>query len=391
MGVAMRFSNSGFAAVFLAFAATVFSGPPGSMSAEAATGTGAIVDTEITPLKLTEYNPLRVSNKGPALAEGVIYFVDGLNSYSRSRDDYHVTYPYIYGLNNRDGWDVIAAKFPNAERYSFRSQPRSAKYVIERLAELRAQGYKRVVLAGQSWGAWLTVDVARQKEAQPLIDAILLTAPANYGTRDWGGKPNPYFDLNKTEFLQNIKDIRIPTIATFFRDDEFDPGGRGPVTRDTLARNHVAALVIDGPAGFIGHGAGWMPEFDYTFGTCINTFLEQPKDMHCDGTTPDSTDFRLMATEKDVVAAGGMLISLKDIDNKTFIVTSPRGHVTVERYGQTMAKVLSDTSLFTTQMNSKGDQICFSNACSRIYRLKDGAMIGFGSDGNWTSKMVPAD
>jgi pimeloyl-ACP methyl ester carboxylesterase len=388
----MHFSNSGFAAAVLAFAAALSPAGPGLMPAEAAIGAGSVADVAVRPLKLTEYNPLRVSNKGPALAEGVIYFVDGLNSNSRSRDDYHVTYPYIYGLNNRDGWDVIAAKFPNAERYSFRSLPGSSEYLIERLAELRAQGYKRVVLAGQSWGAWLTVDVARRKEAQPLVDAIMLTAPANYGTRDWGGKPNPYFDLNKTEFLQNIKDIRIPTIATFFRDDEFDPGGRGPVTRDTLVRNHVASLVIDSPAGFIGHGAGWMPEFDYRFGACINTFLRQPKDMRCDDVTAsDSADFRALMTEKDVVAAGGMLISLKDIDNRTFIVTSPRGHVTVERYGLTMAKVLSDTSLFTTQMMSKGDRICLSNACSRIYRLKDGAMIGFGSDGNWTSKMVPAD
>ena len=53
--------------------------------------------------------------------------------------------------------------------------------------------------------------------------------------------------------------------------------------------------------------------------------------------------------------------------------------------------MLSDSSLYSTQLAGKGDRICFGNACSRIYRLKDGGLIGFGSDGNWTSRMVSAD
>jgi pimeloyl-ACP methyl ester carboxylesterase len=392
MGVTMRFSNFGFAALFLAVAAIISPASMASAPAEAATGAANATEIAVTPLKLTEYNPLKVRNKGPALAEGVIYFVDGLDSYNRTRDDYRATYPYVYGLNNHYGWDVIAAKFPNAEQYSFRSVPRSSKYLLTRLSELRAQGYKRVILAGQSWGAWVTVDVAKRDEARGIIEAIMLTAPATYGTADWGGKPNPYFILNKTEYLENIKTIRIPTIATFFQDDTFDPGGRGPATRDTFKQNRVAALIIDRPDSFIGHGAGWMPSFDYAFGACINAFLEEPKDMQCSSAPPRSnTDSRVVDTEQDVLAGGGTLVSLKDIDNKTFLVISPRGRVTVEQYGLSTAKVLSDTSLYMAQMVRKGDQICFSNACSRIYRLKDGALIGFGSDGNWTSKMIPAD
>jgi pimeloyl-ACP methyl ester carboxylesterase len=249
-----------------------------------------------------------------------------------------------------------------------------------------------VILAGQSWGAWVTVDVAKQEGSEKIIDAIMLTAPANYGTREWHGKPNEYFSLNKTEFLQNIKSIRIPTVATFFVDDEFDPGGRGPITRDTFKQNHVSALIIDSPAGFDGHGAGWLPAFDYTFGACINRFLEEPKDMQCDSAAAQSdSDFRSAATEQDVVEGGGKLISLEELNNKTFIVTSPRGHVTVEQYGPVIANVLTDTSTYTAQIMSKGDQICFGNACNRFYKLKDGGLIAFGSDGNWTSKLVSAD
>ena len=380
----MRFLNLVFSVLFLALTAL--------QPAQAAVGAADASEIGITPLKLTEYNPLKVKNKGPAQAEGIVYFINGLDSSDRTRDDYHATYPYVYGLNTRFGWDVIAAKFPNAERYSFRAIPRSSKYLIARLAEFKAQGYKRVILAGQSWGAWVTVDVARRDGANKVIDAILLTAPANYGTREFDGKPNPYFGLNKSEYVENIKTIRIPTIATFFRDDEFDPGGRGPITRDTLKRNGVPAMVIDNPANFLGHGAGWLPEFDYAYRNCINAFLEQPKDGECNSPAqPSDTDIGSVSTEKQVVAGGGKLVSLKDIKDKTYIVTSPRGHVTVEQYGRVIAKVLSDTSEYSAQMMEKDDKICFSNACSRFYQLKDGALIGFGSDGNWTVKMTTMD
>ena len=377
----MRFLTLVFSVLFPAL--TVF------QPAQAATGAGAAAQFEAAPLKLTEYNPLKVKNKGPGKAVGIVYFVDGLDSHKRSRDDYHATYPYIYGLNTRDGWDVIAAKFPNAEHYSFNSIPGSSKYIIARLAALKAQGYKRVILAGQSWGAWVTVDVARRDGADKVIDAILLTAPANYGMRVFNGKPNPYFGMNKSEYLENIKTIRIPTIATFFRDDEFDPGGRGPITRDTLKRNGVPAVVIDNPAHFLGHGAGWLPEFDYAYRACINAFLKQPKDGECNGpATPSDSDIGSVSTEEQVVAGGGKLVSLKDIKDKTYIVTSPRGYVTVEQYGRVIAKVLSDRSEYSAQMMEKDDKICFSKACSRFYQLKDGALIGFGSDGNWTVKMT---
>ncbi|MDB5526037.1 MAG: hypothetical protein JWM58_3800 [Rhizobium sp.] len=380
----MQFLRFGFAIVFAAL--STFN------TGRAATGAADGSEIAITPLELKEYTPLKVRNKGPALAEGIVYFVDGLDSYNRSRDDYRATYPYLYGLNTKADWDVINAKFPNAERYSFRSIPRSSKYLLGRLQQLKAQGYRKIVLAGQSWGAWVTVDVARRAEATKLIDAILLTAPANYGTREFDGKPNAYFIRNKTEYLENIKAIRIPTIATFFRDDEFDPGGRGPITRDTLKANNVPALVIDNPADLPGHGAGWLPEFDQSYGACISAFLVQPKDTSCDGVNPlSTTGIASVASERQMVARGAVLISLKELSGRKFIVTSPRGHVTVEEYGLAIAKVLSDHAMYSAAMISNGDKICFASACSRIYRLSDGELIGFGSDGNWTVKMVPAD
>jgi pimeloyl-ACP methyl ester carboxylesterase len=355
-------------------------------------GAIAVRQQPVTPIKLTEYVPLKVKNKGPAEAKGVIYFVNGLDSDNRTRDDYLATYPYVYGLNTHSGWDVIAAKFPNSERYSLNSIPGSAMYLMQRVDELHAQGYKRVIVAGQSWGAWITVAAAKQNGAEKHIDALLLTAPANYGTRTWHGRPNDYFVLNKTEYEQNIKTIRVPTAAIFFKDDEFDPGGRGPVTRDTFAANHVAAMVIDQPPGFTGHGGGWMPQFDYIYGGCIDAFLERPRTMQCKtSATPSNTDSRSVATERDALDGGARLVSLSELNNKTFIVTGAYGQVTVEQYSLSMATVMDDDSIFHEEMRNDGDRICFINTCSRIYQLKDGGFVGFGSDGRLTARMVEAN
>jgi hypothetical protein len=287
---------------------------------------------------------------------------------------------------------VIAAKFPNAEPYSMNAIPGSSMYILQRVDQLRAQGYKKVILAGQSWGAWVTVDTARQDGAEKHIDALLLTAPANYGTSVWKGKPNVNFILNKTEYEQNIRTIRVPTAAIFFKDDEFDPGGRGPATRNTFAMNHVAAMVLDQPPGFSGHGGGWMPQFDYVYGGCLDSFLEQPRTMRCDASMqPSKTDSRSVATEQDALDGGAQLVSLSDLVDKTFIVTGMGGQVTVEQYSPSMAFVTADDSTFHEEMRNDGDKICFINTCSRIYRLKDGGFVGFGSDGHLTTRMVEAN
>lgn len=365
--------------------------PVATSSKKGESGATAVRQPPVTPIKLTEYVPLKVKNKGPAEAKGVIYFINGLDSYNRTRDDYLATYPYVYGLNTHSGWDVIAAKFPNAEPYSLNAIPGSAMYLMQRVDELHAQGYKKVIVAGQSWGAWITVVAAKQNGAEKHIDALLLTAPANYGTSVWQGKPNSYFILNKTEYEANIKTIRVPTAAIFFKDDGFDPGGRGPVTRDTFAANHVAAMVIDQPPGFLGHGGGWMPQFDYIYGGCLDTFLEQPRTMQCDTSIPASkTDSRSVATEQDALDGGARLVSLSELNNRTFIVTGAYGQVTVEQYSLSMATVTADDSTFHEEMRDDGDRICFLKTCSRIYQLKDGGFVGFGSDGHLT-RMVEAD
>ena len=381
----MRFSTFGLA---LGCLALVLVGDPAS----AGTGAANASDVGLTPLKLREYNPLKVKNQGPDRAEGVVYFIDGLDSYHRRRDEYTATYPYVYGLNTHFGWDVIAAKFPNAERYSFRAIPRSSIYIIQRLRALKAQGYKKVILAGQSWGAWVSVDVAKRYPADPAIDALLLTAPANYGTRQFAGKPNPYFERNKTEYVENIKSIRTPTAAIFFRDDEFDPGGRGPITRDTLENHAVAGLIIDQPPDFIGHGAGWQLAFDYAYGPCLDAFLKKPRDATCDTLpAPSNKDTRSVMSEKDVLSGGARPITLSDLTGKTLINTSPSGQVTVEKYAVDSFSSMSDSTTFTGKMRADGDNICFLNACNRIYQLGDGGFISFSHDGNWTGRMVSAE
>ena len=44
-------------------------------------------------------------------------------------------------------------------------------------------------------------------------------------------------------------------MISYFEDDPYDPGGRGPRSEALLAAHGVPHLVIDQPEGFAGHSA----------------------------------------------------------------------------------------------------------------------------------------
>jgi hypothetical protein len=122
---------------------------------------------------------------------------------------------------------------------------------------------------------------------------IVCLAPATYGTRNnKEGQPNPKYARNKSEFLPLIAGDSTPSIVVFFKDDDTDPGGRGAFTQSTFDKRAVPYILIDGPAGLVGHGASWLPLFDFAFGDCFATFLAAPATTTCRPPPLDDSDFR---------------------------------------------------------------------------------------------------
>jgi pimeloyl-ACP methyl ester carboxylesterase len=154
------------------------------------------------------------------------------------------------------------------------NRPRSADTLIDSGAALanaadalRQRGYRRVVLAGQSFGAFLSLIAAGRSDA---VDVVIGIAPAAYGSL----YSNPAgYGLNAARLYDLLGAVPRARVALFFfEDDVFDPGGRAPVADQILAAHGLAHLVIDRPAGLPTHWAGAGPAFAARYARCLVAF-----------------------------------------------------------------------------------------------------------------------
>ena len=155
---------------------------------------------------------------------------------------------------------------------------------------LRARGYARIVLAGQSAGGWIAI--AAQATTPDLADAVIATAPAAYGST----RVDPERALmNRSELLRLAGFLRRARIMVFlFDNDEYDPGERADALAEVLRARQVPHLIIDRPASIRGHGVGLSSGFARQFGGCILAFVTAPSPdgLACDGAPQATIPYR---------------------------------------------------------------------------------------------------
>ena len=177
------------------------------------------------------------------------------------------TPPYLRALRE-GGWDVL--RFDRLREGDTLST--STRRLVEQVGQLRRQGYRRIVLAGQSFGAFLALMAADASEG---VDAVVATSPAAFGNFD------EFYDtwrLNAIRLyplLERIKRARV--MLFFFHGDDFDPGGRGERARAILSERQIGFSVVDQPAFLIGHWASSTGLFLRRFGSCIRDFVDDDK------------------------------------------------------------------------------------------------------------------
>src|SRR2546430_10326143 len=143
----------------------------------------------------------------------------------------------------------------------------STRRLVEYTAQLKRDGYKQVILSGQSFGAFLALMAA---DSSSDVDAVIATAPAAYGSFD------DFYDswrLNATRLyplLERVKRARV--MVFYFHGDDFDPGGRGDHSRTILSKRGVGYSVVDQPAFLSGHWASSTGLFLRRYGGGIREF-----------------------------------------------------------------------------------------------------------------------
>ena len=202
---------------------------------------------------------------GPGQAIGAVVWNHGRSINTEDSDS--PTPPYLRVLRDA-GWDVLRFNRPRDGD----TLTASTRRLVELVGQLKRKGYRRIVLAGQSFGAFLALMAADSSED---VDAVVATAPAAFGNFD------EFYDswrLNATRLyplLERIKRARV--MLFYFHGDDFDPGGRGEHSRAILAGRQIGYSVVDQPAFLAGHWASSTGLFLRRFGSCIRDFLDAEK------------------------------------------------------------------------------------------------------------------
>jgi pimeloyl-ACP methyl ester carboxylesterase len=210
---------------------------------------------------------------GPDAAKGAIVWSHGRSV--NSEDSLSPT-PYYVAVLRDAGWDAF--RF-NRMRDGDTLQD-SSRELVRQVEALRQRGYQKVVLAGQSFGAFLSLMAA---DASDDVHAVIATAPAAYGSfseyyDSWRNNATYLYPL-----LEKVRHARV--MLFFFHGDEFDPGGRGERSNSILASHRIDHLIVDQPRSLMGHWAASTGLFVRRFGACIRDFLDAPRidsQMDCD-------------------------------------------------------------------------------------------------------------
>jgi pimeloyl-ACP methyl ester carboxylesterase len=218
-----------------------------------------------TPPSLANIGRLRPEpyreNKGPQTAAGLIVWSHGyfLGIDATATASQGQVAPFTVA-----GYDLY-----RFDRQYIRDWPGDATALVEAVRQAKSMGYRRVILAGQSAGAW--VSMAATMRGAP-VDGVISVSAAHHGEVINMTDPS----RARSEWQQVVKGIKPGPrlVVVNFVDDSYDVGGRMDDAKAAFAASGVDAIVISNPEGFKGHGAAGNNAFPRKFGACIYSFIE---------------------------------------------------------------------------------------------------------------------
>jgi len=303
---------------------------------------------------------LRAPSGAPKGPKTLLYYMHGFDGRART----HAPLPeyFVSELRQSRGWDVIDGNYPRAGVSEIRrfgaANFGAAVFLARRVKELKAQGYRRIYVGGQSWGGWNSLLLATLPGLP--LDGVVLVVPACCGWRATGADhDDPNYANNKLLFDQLVQRVRYPTVGVFFLGDEYEPADRGKGAAAALTRHGVANLIIDHPPGFSGHGSAWFPPFDYLYGACIADFLESPRTGECPRRriALDVGDFRAVVAEQQLLNRHLSGATLAELAGRRFAVY-PQGELRdIRSAGETRVKGYGIGERLE-QSSFRGDSYC---------------------------------
>jgi pimeloyl-ACP methyl ester carboxylesterase len=258
-----------------------------------------------------------VAKLGPARAQGAVIWNHGKPPFRGADGD---MLPFYLDKLRQAGWDI----FQLERDWSSDNLALSPAALRDKVGTLYERGYRKLVLAGQSYGAWISLLVAA---SGPPIHAVIATAPAAFGRYP----DSRIFRRNADDLYPILDQVRHTRVMLFlFEGDAYDPGDRGTPARAILEEHDVDHAVIAYPHGWKGHGAANWNGFATRFGPCMVRFID-PKlpasEAHC---------------ERDPVTRGALNLALpKDLMQARALSGGPLGGLWYGIYGNGREALLS--------------------------------------------------
>jgi dienelactone hydrolase len=214
--------------------------------------------------------------KGAAAAKGVVFWSHGV---SGKLARYDSPPPAIMRDFARAGWDVVKVQRNNLHENGWSvSGGRHVADLVERIEKAHAQGYRRIVAAGQSYGGAISIEASARTDR---LFGVLATGPG-HGSDTCGGSATGarggarLADTVQRQLADAISRMKAPrAIVVMAAKDECqgfnDPG---PSIRAALAAAPGKFLFLDEAMPLAGHSAAFLAQFRTWYGECIQRFLD---------------------------------------------------------------------------------------------------------------------
>ena len=224
------------------------------------------VETQIGPFRAA---PLMFRH-GPRAAEGVVVWSHGFGG--AQADHRRRAVPGTLAMLNDAGFDILRFDRDPAEDHL----AVALTTLTRALPLLRQAGYRRIVLAGQSRGAWQSMLAAAERPE--LVHAVLAFAPAAHGETSL---PN-----NHGAAIEDFRRLLagLPAsgprlgVAVFDRDPfDPDPAARAAAAAEAAASRRAPTLALHPQPPLEGHNAGNDWRFTRGHAPCLLTLVTAPE------------------------------------------------------------------------------------------------------------------
>ncbi|MBV9835568.1 MAG: hypothetical protein JO055_14225 [Alphaproteobacteria bacterium] len=232
----------------------------------------AATPAEAAPLVRDPSFPFR----GPKVAAGAIIWGHGRAAVVNGvREDRRTapTAPLMRALAFA-GWDLFRAdRAPDKD-----NNTDGLALTLEGIERLRAMGYQRVVVAGQSAGGWLALSAMDKVEG---LHAVIAFAPATHGNRTVRTTRRELALREFEELLKTRRDSATRVVVALFSDDDYDPDteARARLLRAAAKEPGIPLLLIDRPRALRGHSAGTTLRMARDYGACVRDFVQSDQPM----------------------------------------------------------------------------------------------------------------